>query len=117
MELKICVNREEVLSKLPIMPIVEMCHPGSNWKTFSCKRRINEFFKEDENFGWGTLEESIREAIALNNFFQHNRTLQIDLQRWERLKIILQRLVLTAISPISIRTDLVHVLNLLATIV
>ena len=89
MELKIHVNSEEVLSTLPIMPIVSMCHPDSNWKTFSCKRRINEFFKEDKDFGWSILEESIREAIVLNDFLQHNRTLQIDLQRWKRLKIIM----------------------------
>ena len=30
-----------------------------------------------------------REAIVLNDFLQYNRILQIDLQRWERLKIIM----------------------------
>lgn len=89
MELKIHVKCGEVLSTLPIMPIVAMCHPGSNWKTFSCKRRINEFFKEDKDWGWSILEESIAEAIALNDFIQNNRILQIDLQKWERLKIIM----------------------------
>lgn len=89
MELKIHVNCSEVISTLPIHPIVDMCYPGSNWKTFSCKRRINEFFKEDKGWGWSILEESIAEAIALNDFLQNNRILQIDIQRWERLKIIM----------------------------
>ncbi len=89
MELKIHVSDGEVLSILPIRPIVEMCYPGSNWKTFSCKRRIDEFFKEDKDWGWSILEESIREAIVLCDFIQHNRILQIDLQRWKRLKIIM----------------------------
>lgn len=89
MKLKIHVNCGEVLSTLPIMPIVAMCYSGSNWKTFSCKRRINEFFKEDKDFGWRILEESIQEAIVLNDFLQYKRILQIDLQRWERLKIIM----------------------------
>ena len=89
MELKIHVNSEEVLSTLPIMPIVSMCYPGSNWKTFSCRRRINEFFNEDKDFGWSILEESIGEAILLDYFLKHNRILQIDLQKWERLKIIM----------------------------
>ena len=89
MKIKIHVDCGEVLSILPIMPIVETCSSGSNWKTFSCKRRINEFFKEDKDLGWSLLEESIQEAIVLNDYLQHHRILAIDLQRWERLKILM----------------------------
>lgn len=86
MILTVKLSDGELVGKLPIMPIVEMTQPG--WKTFSCKRRINEYCDET---GWQMLEEAIKEAYtlykALTSLNQHE--FNFDVVRWERLKILL----------------------------
>lgn len=70
--------------RLPIMPLIEMTQPG--WKTFSCKRRINEYC--DKN-GWKMLEGAIREAHILYEASTEQNEIEVDVLRWERLKTLM----------------------------
>lgn len=80
MELTVKVSDSELM-KLPIAPIVEMTQPG--WKTFSCKRRINEFCDED---GWNMLDEAIKISNMLYEASDYQREFSFDIMHWTRLK-------------------------------
>ena len=84
MKLTVKLSDGELIGKLPIMPLVEMTQSG--WKTFSCKRRINEYCDET---GWKMLEEAIQEARTLYKALVYQQELNIEVARWERLKILL----------------------------
>lgn len=80
MELIVKISGSELM-KLPIIPLVEMTQPG--WKTFSCKRRINEYCDEA---GWKMLEETIKEARTLYELSIHQNKIDFDIMRWNRIK-------------------------------
>lgn len=79
----------ELLKKFPIEFIVTTCHPDSHWKTFSCKRRLNELFQEDTESKWRMLEDGIKEANQLYQDCIRNYTLVISIERWLRLQFLI----------------------------
>ena len=86
MKLIVKLSDGELIDKLPIMLIVEMTQPG--WKTFSCKRRINEYCDEA---GWQMLEKAIEEALTLYKTLTlfHQREFDFTVVHWGRLKTLL----------------------------
>lgn len=78
------ITNGELCKQLPIELIVEMTQHG--WKTFSCKRRINEYC--DKN-GWDMLEEGVQAAHSLHNECVYKQIFQIDVARYVRLKELL----------------------------
>ena len=83
MKLIVQVDSGELV-KLPIEMIVAETQPG--WKTFSCKRRINEYCDEA---GWKMLEEAIKEASRLYEATAYQNTFNFDAEYWQRLKILI----------------------------
>lgn len=84
MEIMVTITNGELCKLFPIQPIVEMTQPG--WKTFSCKRRVNEYCDSE---GWKMLEESIQVAHLLYKTCTHQRELQIEMRRYSRLQVLL----------------------------
>lgn len=83
MKLIIRVDSGEI-AKLPIEMLIGETQPG--WKTFSCKRRINEYCDED---GWKMLEEAINEAHTLYKMTANHNVFDFNATHWERLKILI----------------------------
>lgn len=84
MKIMVTLTGGELCKKFPIEPIVGMTQ--NNRKTLSCKRRVNEYCDSE---GWKMLEESIQAAHLLHEACTHQRELQIELKRYDRLKVLL----------------------------
>lgn len=74
---------DDIINKLPIELLVTMTQPG--WKTFSCKRRINEYCDEA---GWKTLESVIKEAHAIYEAQMCQDVHYFDIKRFAYLEAV-----------------------------
>lgn len=80
MKMVVQINSNDI-AKLPIEMLVAATQPG--WKTFSCKRRINEYCDEA---GWKMLEEAIEEAHRLYQAIVYQNSFNIDAKRFVRIE-------------------------------